>query len=118
MSRGDSLGAVMSSFKRRTPIFRVGQVVNHKRFGYRGVIVDAHTGYEGTDELSGRVSPTASDRNRPWYQILVHNREIETYEAESNLEPDESKEPVNHPFVPVFFNQFEDGSYSVGGMVN
>ena len=72
----------MSDFKRRTPFFRVGQVVHHKRFGYRGVIVDAHNGYEGSDELKKRVSPSAADRNSPWYQILVHNRAIETYEAE------------------------------------
>jgi hemimethylated DNA binding protein len=49
---------------------------------------------------------------------LVHNRSIETYEAESNLEVDDSKEPINHPYVPVFFNEFEDGQYRVGGMEN
>ena len=108
----------MNDNKRRTPFFRVGEVVHHKRFGYRGVIVDAHTGYEGSDELKKRVSPSAADRNSPWYQILVHNRAIETYEAEINLEADDSKEPVNHPYVPVFFNEFEDGKYSVGGMEN
>ena len=108
----------MSDNKRRTPSFRVGQIVHHKRFGYRGVIVDAHTGYEGTDDLKKRVDPSHAERNRPWYQILVHNRAIETYEAESNLEADDDKAPVNHPYVPVFFNEFEDGAYSVGGIEN
>ncbi len=108
----------MSRNKRRTPSFRVGQIVHHKRFGYRGVIVDAHTDFEGSTDMSERVDPSLADRKRPWYQILVHNRAIETYEAESNLEVDESKEPINHPYVPVFFNEFEDGHYSVGGIEN
>jgi heat shock protein HspQ len=108
----------MSKNNRRTPSFQVGQVVHHKRFGYRGVIVDAHNGYEGSDAVQKRVVPSSTDRNRPWYQILVHNRAIETYEAESNLEADVTKKPVNHPYVPVFFNEFENGEYSVGGVEN
>jgi hemimethylated DNA binding protein len=85
----------MSDYKRRTPNFRVGQIVHHKRFGYRGVIVDAHTDYEEASNASGRSSPSPADRRRPWYEILVHN-----------------------PYVPVFFNEFEDGTYRVGGIDN
>jgi heat shock protein HspQ len=108
----------MSDNKRRTPNFRVGQIVHHKRFGYRGVIVDAHAHYEEASSIVGRSSPSPADRRRPWYEILVHNRSIETFEAESNLEVDESKAPINHPYVPVFFNEFEDGTYRVGGIDN
>ncbi len=98
--------------------FEVGMVVHHKSFGYRGVIVDAHEEFQGTEEWYSRVARSKPPRNRPWYQVLVHNASIETYVAERHLEIDESKEPINHPYVPVFFNEFEDGRYSVGGMVN
>lgn len=112
------IGAVMSDNRRRTPIFHIGQVVHHKKFGYRGVVVDAHNGFEGSDEWYSKIDRKTHERKLPWYQILVHNRSIETYVAESHLEEDVTKEPINHPYVPVFFNEFEDGTYKVGGMVN
>ena len=98
--------------------FEIGQLVHHKWFGYRGVIVDSHPGFQGTEEWYSRVAKSAPPRNRPWYQILVHDASIETYVAERNLEPDLTGEPINHPYVPVFFNRFEHGRYSVGGMIN
>jgi heat shock protein HspQ len=100
------------------PMFEIGTIVHHKRFGYRGVIVDAHQHFEGTEEWYSRVARSRPPRNRPWYQVLVHNASIETYVSERQLEVAECKEPINHPYVPVFFNEFEDGIYSVGGMVN
>ncbi|MGB0638444.1 MAG: heat shock protein HspQ, partial [Myxococcota bacterium] len=68
--------------------------------------------------IAAKIDRKTHERKLPWYQILVHNRSIETYVAESHLEEDVTKEPINHPYVPVFFNEFEDGTYKVGGMVN
>lgn len=98
--------------------FEIGMLVHHKSFGYRGVIVDVHPEFQGTEEWYSRVAKSQPPRERPWYQVLVHNAEIETYVSEVHLEVDDSDAPINHPYVPVFFNEFENGRYRVGGMIN
>ena len=108
----------MEALKVEIRRFEIGMLVHHKSFGYRGVIVDAHPEFQGTEEWYSRVAQSQPPRERPWYQVLVHNAEIETYVAEGNLEEDDTGEPINHPYVPVFFNEFEGGTYRVGGMIN
>ena len=76
--------------------FSIGQLVHHRLFAYRGVIIDVD----------------AQPKDKPWYRVLVHNAEHETYVAERNLEPDPSIEPINHPLVDKIFDRFENGVYS------
>ena len=53
-------------------------------------------------------------KNKPWYHVLVHGQGNETYVAESNLSTDTSNDPIDHPFVEVFFNEYdESGEYSL-----
>ena len=45
---------------------------------------------------------------------LVHGQGNETYVAEGNLLSDENTDPIDHPFVEVFFNEYDNsGSYSL-----
>ena len=87
--------------------FRVGQVIHHLRFGYRGVIVDVDPVFQGSDAMARSKPP----RDRPWYHVLVHQAEHMTYVAEQNLEPDETGEPVVHPVLDQFFDEMRDGLY-------
>lgn len=91
--------------------FTVGQLVTHKLFNYRGVIVDVDPGYQGTDEWYNQIALTRPPKNKPWYRVLVHNAIHETYVAERNLEADDTNEPVNHPLVNDIFDAFENGYY-------
>ena len=50
-------------------------------------------------------------KDKPWYHVLVHGSDHATYVAEQNLEPDKSREPVNHPMAEHFFTDFVDGEY-------
>ena len=50
-------------------------------------------------------------RDQPWYHVLVHDSHQVTYAAQTSLRADDSGEPVNHPLVPHFFSDFEDGFY-------
>jgi len=91
--------------------FSVGQVVHHKRFDYRGVIVDVDPIFQGTEEWYQQVALSRPPKDRPWYHVLVHASENQTYVAERHLEPDDSGEPVRHPDVSSFFSEYRDGVY-------
>ena len=94
--------------------FKLGQIVYHTKFRYRGVIVDADPYFQGTEEWYDNVAKSKPDKNKPWYHVLVHGQGNETYVAESNLSTDMSKDPIDHPFVEVFFNEYDDsGEYSL-----
>jgi len=90
--------------------FRPGQVVRHRRYGYRGVVVDANPVCEA-DETWYQGHDTQPDRDQPWYHVLVHNSMQVTYAAQSNLEWDDSGDEVIHPYVPYFFSEFRGGEY-------
>ena len=79
--------------------FDVGQIVQHKLFNYRGVIVDVDPVFQNSDEWYEQVALSRPPKDRPWYRMLVHNAVHETYVAERNLTDDNSLEPVSHPLV-------------------
>ena len=91
--------------------FSVGQLVHHRRFGYRGVVVDADARFEGTNEWYEQVARSRPPRDRPWYHVLPDDSLHTTYVAERNLEPDDCREPIRHPLLAHFFAAFRDGHY-------
>ncbi len=98
--------------------FSAGQIIHHKRFGYRGVIVGADERFEGTEEWYQTVAVSRPPRDRPWYHVLVDGSENETYVAERNLELDDSIEPVEHPLVDMFFDEIIGGRYVRNRLLN
>lgn len=91
--------------------FELGQLVQHRHYGYRGVIVAFDTCCEAGEKWyhSNKTQPS---REQPWYHVLVHESGgISTYVAQSNLETDTSSEPVIHPRLSAYFKGFEDGRY-------
>lgn len=98
--------------------FSIGQCVQHRLFDYRGVIVDVDAEFLGSDEWYDEVARSRPPKDEPWYHVLVHDADNETYVAERNLEPDQTYEPVNHPLLNEFFSGFEQGVYHTGRHVN
>ena len=98
----------MTAFKAK---FSPGQIVHHKRFDYRGVIVDVDPVFQGTDEWYEQVARSCPPRDEPWYHVLVHDNPVQTYVAERNLEGDHSGQAINHPDVQQFFSELQDGKY-------
>jgi heat shock protein HspQ len=90
--------------------FEPGQVVRHRRYGYRGVVVDADPTCQA-DEAWYQATRSQPDRDQPWYHVLVHNSMQVTYAAQSNLDTDDSGLEVDHPYVAHFFSEFRDGQY-------
>jgi heat shock protein HspQ len=93
------------------PKFQSGQLIHHKKFGYRGVIVAVDETFQGTDEWYQNVAAARPPKNQPWYHVLVHGSNAETYVAERHLELDGSTDPVEHPLIGVFFDELREGRY-------
>ena len=91
--------------------FQRGELIRHKSYGYRGVIVSYDMQCQASDKwyYSNKTQP---DRNQPWYNVLVDKSGgLSTYVAESNLKSDNSNEPINHPRLYNYFSEFKDGIY-------
>lgn len=91
--------------------YSVGDLIHHRLFDYRGVIVDVDRKFQATDDWYENVAKSRPPKNKPWYHVLVHEGTHATYVAEQNLEPDESIEPIDHPLLQRFFSKLEDGKY-------
>ena len=91
--------------------FSVGELVTHKLFHYRGVIIDVDASFQLTDEWYEIVAQSQPPRNIPWYHVLVHGAQHTTYVAERNLESDPSEEAIAHPLISSYFTRLEAGRY-------
>ncbi len=98
--------------------FSIGDLVHHKLFDYRGVIVDVDPRLMLSDEWYETVARTRPPKDQPWYRVLVHDANHETYVAERNLEADPSGAPVRHPLIETCFRSFTDGHYLTTGRTN
>ena len=98
-----------------TPIrrsrFAVGELIHHRLFDYRGVIVDVDQSFQGTEEWYDTVARSRPPRDQPWYHVLVHGSDHTTYVAERNLEADDSAQPISHPLLRHFFSGFDNRRY-------
>ena len=90
--------------------FGPGDLVHHRRYGYRGVVVDFDTRCQA-DEAWYQSNQTQPDRDQPWYHVLVHGTGNTTYVAQENLESDTTGQPIEHPLLGYFFSDFTDGHY-------
>ncbi|NQT16394.1 MAG: heat shock protein HspQ [Planctomycetes bacterium] len=90
--------------------FRPGQLVRHKRYGYRGVVVEVDPFCKAPDSWyeKNRTQPL---RDQPWYHVLVDASSNITYAAQTSLEEADQIAPITHPLVDVFFSGFEGESY-------
>ena len=94
----------------REPLFQVGQIVEHRRYGYRGVIV-ALDGECLADESWYQNNQTQPDRKQPWYHVLVDCSTHTTYAAQENLASAGDRSPVQHPLMDAFFLGYSDGRH-------
>ena len=98
----------------RVAKFKIGQVVRHRLFPFRGVIFDIDPEFNNTEEWYQSIPvEVRPHKDQPFYHLFAENAETEyiAYVSEQNLLPDTSGEPVRHPQVAEVFEQDEKGSY-------
>ncbi|MDQ0504411.1 heat shock protein HspQ [Xanthobacter agilis] len=96
--------------------FRIGEVVRHKHFPFRGVVFDVDPVFDNTEEwwlsIPEDIRP---DKEQPFYHLFAENADNEyvAYVSEQNLELDPSDEPVRHPRVNEMLREDGDGGWRV-----
>ena len=96
--------------------FRIGQVVRHRVYPFRGVVFDVDPEFSNTDEWWESIPEGVRPRkDQPFDHLLAENEETTyvAYVSEQNLLVDDTSGPVDHPQVGELFGQFEDGIYVV-----
>lgn len=92
------------------PLFSHGELVRHKRYPYRGVVVDYDSVCQAEDEWY-YGNQTQPKRDQPWYYVLVAGSDHNTYVAQNNLERDLTAVEVEHPLIATYFSRFLNGKY-------
>ena len=98
----------------RSAKFRIGQVVKHRIYPFRGVIFDVDPVFSNTEEWWMAIPEAMRpSKDQPFYHLFAENEETEyvAYVSEQNLMPDDSGEPVGHPQAALIFESFEEGHY-------
>ena len=95
--------------------FRIGDIVKHRFFPFRGVIfdvdpvfADSDVSYETVQLIEGRQR-----RDQPFYYLFAENDQTPyiAYVSEQNLFADSSGGPVSHPQLDDMFERDANGNY-------
>lgn len=94
--------------------FRIGEVVRHRIFPFRGVVFDVDPEFSNTEEwwnaIPAEIRPS---KDQPFYHLLAENDETEyvAYVSEQNLVADESGLPLRNPQIGQIFEKSQAGKY-------
>ena len=103
----------MNEIPELTGNFHIGQIVKHRRFGYRGVIYDVDPGFMLSDQWYEKVALSRPPKDRPWYRVLVDNADQATYVAERNLRRAAEPRPIESPYLDSYFRRFNGEFYEI-----
>ena len=96
--------------------FSIGDIVQHRHFGFRGVIFDIDPVFANSEEWYQAI-PEGSrpDKHQPFYHLLAENGEASyvAYVSQQNLVVDDSDEPVDHPAIGGMFDTYANGKYQL-----
>ena len=91
--------------------FNVGQLIHHRLFKYRGVIIDIDPEFLGSEDWYKKVAKSQPSKDHPWYHILVNGSNQRTYVAEQNIEHDREGGPIHHNDLDYYFRGFGKTGY-------
>jgi len=94
--------------------YKIGQVVKHRLYSFRGVVFDIDPEFNNTEEWWQSIPAEVRPRkDQPFYHLFAENAETEyvAYVSEQNLLPDASAAPIRHPQVAQEFVRDEAGDY-------
>jgi heat shock protein HspQ len=96
--------------------FRIGQVVRHRIYPFRGLIFDIDPVFANTEEWWRSIPAEVRPRkDQPFYHLYAENAETVylAYVSEQNLVPDDSGEPLRHPEISEHFVPDGQGAFKL-----
>lgn len=106
--------------KARVAKYKIGQVLKHRIFPFRGVVFDIDPVFDNTEEWWQSIpEDIRPHKDQPFYHLFAENAETEyvAYVSEQNLLPDTSSEPIRHPQVAEEFVKDSKGNYRLRDFV-
>ena len=100
--------------KIRIAKYKIGQVVKHRLYPFRGVVFDIDPEFNNTEEWWQAIPDEVRPRkDQPFYHLFAENADTEyvAYVSEQNLLPDSSNTPIRHPQVAQEFVRDDSGDY-------
>jgi len=94
--------------------YRLGQIVKHRVFSFRGVIFDVDPEFANSEEWYESIpEDIRPHKDQPFYHLYAENEKTtyEAYVSEQNLLPDDSDQPLRHPAISDEFRRDENGFY-------
>ena len=98
----------------KDPLFNIGDIVKHRVYPFRGVIVDVDPEFSNTEEwyqsIPAEIRPS---RNQPYYHLMAENTETfyTAYVSQQNLVDDGENGPLEHPDLDEIFSGMDKGKY-------
>jgi heat shock protein HspQ len=99
--------------------FDVGDVVQHRLLGFRGVIFDVDPVFANSDEWYESIPVELRPaKDQPFYHLMAENDDSTyvAYVSQQNLVSDGVSGPVEHPGIDSMFEGFVDGRYRLRSM--
>ena len=96
-----------------SPTFNIGDVVKHRLYQFRGVIVDIDPEFANSEEWYQSIpEDSRPKKDQPFYHLLAENSET-FYSAyvRQNLLPDSESGPIHHPDIDNLFSDVSNGRY-------
>ncbi len=96
--------------------FTIGQVVRHRHFPFRGVVIDVDPEFASSEEWwQSLPEDERPRRDQPFYHLLAENETTayHAYVSEQYLQSDETGQPLKHPEVAEVFGEFLGDHYEL-----
>ena len=96
--------------------FTIGEIVRHRLYPFRGVVIDVDPEFDNTDEwyesIPAEVRP---HKDQPFYHLLAENADsyYTAYVSQQNLVADSENGPVGHPDIEELFEGIKGERYSL-----
>ena len=98
----------------KEPLFNIGDIVKHRIYPFRGVIIDVDPEFSNTEEwyqsIPAEIRPS---RKQPYYHLMAENTETfyTAYVSQQNLINDGENGPLEHPDLEEMFSGMDKGKY-------
>ncbi len=98
----------------KEPLFNIGDIVKHRIYPFRGVIVDVDPEFSNTEEwyqsIPAEIRPS---KLQPYYHLMAENSDTfySAYVSQQNLIIDGENGPVEHPDLDKMFVGIQKGKY-------
>jgi heat shock protein HspQ len=91
--------------------FYIGQIVEHRRFGYRGLVFGVDPDFQLAEAWYQNVARSRPPKDQPWYHVLVDGAGHSTYVAERHLAASADSSQISHPQLGQYFDRYDGERY-------